>query len=595
MQLAGRAALVTGASRGLGAALAVELARRGVRVVGVAREASGLEPVVARIRIAGGEAHALVADQGDRDAIYPLVGAATALVGPIDVLVLNASTLGPVPLRELADTECEDFARVLEVNLLGPFRLVKAIVGSMVVRGGGLVIALSSDAAVNGYAGWGPYGVSKAGLDHLLRTWAAELSESGVRFLSIDPGEMDTQMHADAMPEARSHERSPTQLGRVAPRAPLRVGGAAAERLEARAAAARQRGMSALAPAVWPAEDPASARLLHVDPACGTIRDGLVSDLTALLRPGDLLVLNDAGTLPGSLVGWSARGPLELRLAGPPQAELWPAVLFGAGSWRERTEDRRPPPRLDVGDRIQLEAPGPETGLAAEVVSLSALSPRLVELRFDREGAALWRALFRVGRPVQYSYLRAPLPLWHAQTAFAGRPFAAEMPSAGRPLRVSMLRALRRGGIAIATLTHAAGLSATGDPVLDAALPLPELSLIPDAAVAAVERARAEGGRVVAVGTTVVRALEGAFRDGRLRAGANRTDLRIGPGFLPRVASGLLTGLHQPGESHFELVQAFAPRPLLEAALAHARDAGYLGHEFGDSSLILASGSAAGR
>jgi NAD(P)-dependent dehydrogenase (short-subunit alcohol dehydrogenase family) len=202
MQLSGRAALVTGASRGLGAALAGELARRGARVAAVAREAATLDPVVERIRAAGFEAHALVADQGDREAVYPLIGAATALVGPIDVLVLNASTLGPVPLRELADTECEDFARVLEVNLLGPFRLAKAVVGSMVVRGGGLVVGLSSDAAVNGYPGWGPYGVSKAGLDHLCRTWAAELSETGVRFLSIDPGEMDTRMHADAMPDA---------------------------------------------------------------------------------------------------------------------------------------------------------------------------------------------------------------------------------------------------------------------------------------------------------------------------------------------------------------------------------------------------------
>jgi NAD(P)-dependent dehydrogenase (short-subunit alcohol dehydrogenase family) len=202
MRISGSAAIVTGASRGLGAALVSELSLRGARVVATARAAGPLEAVVARIRAAGGEAHALVADQGEKDAVYPLVGAATALVGPIDLLVLNASTLGPVPLRELADTECEDFARVLEVNLLGPFRLAKAVVGSMLVRGGGLVVGLSSDAAVNGYAGWGPYGVSKAGLDHLLRTWAAELSGSGVRFLSVDPGEMDTTMHADAMPEA---------------------------------------------------------------------------------------------------------------------------------------------------------------------------------------------------------------------------------------------------------------------------------------------------------------------------------------------------------------------------------------------------------
>jgi len=213
MQLKGSAALVTGASRGLGAALAAELARRGARVVAVAREAGTLEPVVARIREAGFEAHALVADQGDKDAVYPLVGAATALVGPIDLLVLNASTLGPLPLRDLADTECEDFASVLEVNLLGPFRLTKAIVGSMVVRGSGLVVGLSSDAAVNGYPGWGAYGVSKAGLDHLFRTWAAELEGSGVRFLSIDPGEMDTRMHSDAMPEAdRSLLADPAQV-----------------------------------------------------------------------------------------------------------------------------------------------------------------------------------------------------------------------------------------------------------------------------------------------------------------------------------------------------------------------------------------------
>jgi NAD(P)-dependent dehydrogenase (short-subunit alcohol dehydrogenase family) len=148
MELQGRAALVTGASRGLGAALSAELARRGARVVAVARGAEALERTVAGIRRAGGEAHAVAADQGEREAVYPLVGAATALVGPIDLLVLNASTLGPLPLRELVETECEDFARVLEVNLLGPFRLAKAVVGSMVVRGGGVVLGVSSDAAV---------------------------------------------------------------------------------------------------------------------------------------------------------------------------------------------------------------------------------------------------------------------------------------------------------------------------------------------------------------------------------------------------------------------------------------------------------------
>jgi NAD(P)-dependent dehydrogenase (short-subunit alcohol dehydrogenase family) len=202
MRLSGSAALVTGGSRGLGAAIGRELARRGARVVLVARGREEVEAVAAEIRAWGGEAHGLAADVGSRDQIYPLAGAAIALVGPIDVLVHDASTLGPLPLRPLAETECEDLQRVLEVNLIGPFRLTKAVVGSMALRRRGLIVGISSDAAVVGYPGWGAYGVAKAALDHLLETWAAELGDSGVRFLSIDPGEMNTDMHAAAMPDA---------------------------------------------------------------------------------------------------------------------------------------------------------------------------------------------------------------------------------------------------------------------------------------------------------------------------------------------------------------------------------------------------------
>jgi NAD(P)-dependent dehydrogenase (short-subunit alcohol dehydrogenase family) len=156
-----------------------------------------------------------VADVGEKEAIYPLAGAAAALVGPIDLLVHNASTLGPVPLRELIETECEQLLGVLEVNLLGPFRLTRAIAGSMALRKDGLVVGISSDAAVAGYPGWGAYGASKAALDQLCRAWAAELGESGVRFLNVDPGEMDTRMHADAMPDAdRSALADPAAVAR---------------------------------------------------------------------------------------------------------------------------------------------------------------------------------------------------------------------------------------------------------------------------------------------------------------------------------------------------------------------------------------------
>lgn len=195
-------AIVTGASRGLGRALAVELARGGAKVVLVARESKELHDAVAEIRAAGGSAHAVAADLGDKQAIQAIAGVAAALVGPIDLLVHNASTLGPTPLGLLLDTECEDFERVFEVNVLGPFRLSKVIAGAMALRGGGTIVHISSDAAVSAYPRWGAYGVSKAALDHLGRSFAAELGELGVRTLIVDPGEMDTQMHADAMPEA---------------------------------------------------------------------------------------------------------------------------------------------------------------------------------------------------------------------------------------------------------------------------------------------------------------------------------------------------------------------------------------------------------
>ena len=195
-------ALVTGASRGLGAALARALARRGTRVVLVARGAAELEAVVASIRAEGGVAHGIVADVGDQRAVYPLAGSAAELVGPVDLLVNNASELGPTPLRLLFDTDCETLERVLAVNVVGPFRLAKALGGSMALRGRGTIVNVSSDAAIEPYAGWGPYAASKAALDQLGRVLALELREHGVRVLGIDPGEMDTAMHRAALPEA---------------------------------------------------------------------------------------------------------------------------------------------------------------------------------------------------------------------------------------------------------------------------------------------------------------------------------------------------------------------------------------------------------
>jgi NAD(P)-dependent dehydrogenase (short-subunit alcohol dehydrogenase family) len=211
-----KAVLITGASRGLGRALAMELGCRGARVGLVARGAGELAAAVAAVRSAGGVAFPIAADVGRKEAVHAIAGTAAALLGDLDVVVHNASTLGAVPLRLLADTTCEDLQHVLEVNLVGPFRLTKALLGPMLLRGSGLVVHVSSDAAVAAYERWGAYGISKAALDHLSRIWARELDGTGVRFVAVDPGEMDTAMYAAAMPDA---DRSVLQRPQDAARA----------------------------------------------------------------------------------------------------------------------------------------------------------------------------------------------------------------------------------------------------------------------------------------------------------------------------------------------------------------------------------------
>jgi len=339
-------------------------------------------------------------------------------------------------------------------------------------------------------------------------------------------------------------------------------------------------------PARAPRVERSAGRLLLLDVANGTIGDRRPAELPGLLHAGDLLVLNDAATLPASLRGSAGarQEAIELRLLGREPDGSWRAVAFGAGDWTTPTERRAAPPLLRAGARLQLGA------LSGQIEEVSALSPRLWRVRFDLEGAAFWSALYRSGRPVQYSYLARPLELWDVQTAYGAQPWAVEAPSAGYPLDASLLLALRQRGVQLASITHAAGLSATGDPEIDAALPLAERTLVPERTVAAIAGARAAGRRVLAVGTSVVRALEGRALEGggELRAGEATTSLLLGPGYRCQIVDGLLTGMHDPSESHYALLQAFAPRELLDRAHAQAEAWGYLGHEFGDACLILA-------
>jgi NAD(P)-dependent dehydrogenase (short-subunit alcohol dehydrogenase family) len=202
MKLRGIGALITGGSRGLGAALGGELAGRGARVGLVGRDEAKLNEVVSAIRARGGDAHAILGDLGKKEDTHKISGAAAALLGDIELLVHNGGTLGPSPLPALLDADCESLEEVLAVNVLGPFRLGKTMLGPMLLRGRGLVVHVSSDAAIESYPGWGLYGASKAAFDQLSRVWAAELAGSGVRMFAVDPGEMNTAMHAAAVPDA---------------------------------------------------------------------------------------------------------------------------------------------------------------------------------------------------------------------------------------------------------------------------------------------------------------------------------------------------------------------------------------------------------
>lgn len=334
------------------------------------------------------------------------------------------------------------------------------------------------------------------------------------------------------------------------------------------------------------------ARMLVVDRNTRALRQAHVGSLADVLDARDVVVVNDAATFPASLEATTATGAhVEVRLVAPVESASpdasgrslrWSAVLFGSGDWRTPTEHRPRPPALAPGDTLDFGA------LVASIASVSAISPRFVELAIDASEGRFWSALYRMGRPIQYAYMQRELAIDEVQTPFASRPWAAEMPSAGRGLDARVREALRAKGIGIATLTHAAGLSATGDDAIDAALPFPERYELPRATVAAIEATKVRGGRVVAVGTTVARALEGNFAaHGELRAGTYVTDLVLGESTAPRVVDALLTGTHEPSTSHYGLLRAFVDDALLDRVVARSDAEGFLLHEFGDAWLVI--------
>jgi S-adenosylmethionine:tRNA ribosyltransferase-isomerase len=312
-------------------------------------------------------------------------------------------------------------------------------------------------------------------------------------------------------------------------------------------------------------------RLLVSTPAGHRHADFL--DLPHFLRAGDLLVVNQSATLPASLPAEGAVGPFTLNLS----------TSYGRGIWlaEPRWSPGRPGPLpLCIGDRLSV------AGLDAWLLAPYPGLPRLWFLQAEGDLAA---AMARRGEPIRYAHVAERVPLADYQTLFATTPGSAEMPSAGRPFTARVLDGLRRGGVALTGIVLHAGVSShevETDEVADQPL-FPEPFAVNEATARAVNAARQAGRRVVAVGTTVVRALESAWDGTRVVARAGFTRLFVHPGRGVHVVDGLLTGLHDPVSSHLAMLHALAPAESIRSAYAEAVREGYLWHEFGDSHLIL--------
>jgi S-adenosylmethionine:tRNA ribosyltransferase-isomerase len=291
--------------------------------------------------------------------------------------------------------------------------------------------------------------------------------------------------------------------------------------------------------------------------------------LPAHLEPGDLLVVNTSATRAAAVDGARADGrAVTVHLATQLDDGTWVVEVRPHAGASGPVEDVAPGEVLRLHDaRLRLLEPLPGQS-------------RLHRARLDRDGEDL---MWHHGHPIRYAYVPRPWPLSAYQTVFADEPGSAEMPSAARPFTAELVTALVTRGVLLAPITLHTGVSSQepGEP------PQPERFDVPASTAALVNHVRSRGGRVVAVGTTATRALESAVVDGEVRAASGWTDLVLGPARGAEVVNGLITGWHEPGASHLDLLEAVAGRRLVRAAYDEAHRLDLLRHEFGDSCLLL--------
>jgi len=307
-----------------------------------------------------------------------------------------------------------------------------------------------------------------------------------------------------------------------------------------------------------------AVRLLVTDRASRTHAHARFFELPSFLRAGDLLVVNDSATVPAAIVATRANGQqIPLHVATMIDQQLWTAEPRGL---------------VVVGEELRL----PNGGSAVPIAPIDPDRPRLWYVRFELP-VPMQQYLAQAGEPIRYGYVTKRIPLSEYQTIFAREPGSAEMPSAARPFTSRVLAALRRRGVGNATITLHCGVSSFESPER----PSFERFAVPYETVEAIDRARQRGRRVIAVGTTVLRALESAVRNDRVVAASGWTDLVIDEAYTVRSVDGMLTGFHDPAATHRWMLQSLLDRELLDAAYDAAAERNYHYHEFGDAHLIV--------
>lgn len=306
-----------------------------------------------------------------------------------------------------------------------------------------------------------------------------------------------------------------------------------------------------------------------------------VADLLSYFEPGDLLIVNRSGTMPGSLhaVIENSNQAVEIRLAafqGRSASNLddWAAISFGAGSWQDETEKRGAPAEIVVGDRLIFSED-------LKAIVLDVHLKRVLKIKFVARNIS--QEILKLGSPIQYSYLKEELKIWDQQTVFSSAPLSAEPPSASFVIDWKLILGLKTKGVEVVTILHSAGISSSGDPEIDKMLPFDEFYELDLDVLDKIQKAKDAGHKVVALGTTVLRALESAARSGKARGLAN---YKIEPNSNIKTASVLFSGMHEPDSSHMKILKSFCSLGVLNNGYEQAIDSGYQGHEYGDVSLL---------